>query len=96
MTTKDQVIEALKKSFDPELMIDVYSLGLIYDIKTKGDSVKIKMTLTTPLCPYGPMLIEDVKAKVKDIAKAKKVDVEVTFDPPWKPSDEIRMMLGLP
>ena len=96
MISKDQVVEALKKSFDPELMIDVYTLGLIYDIKIKGDSVKIKMTLTTPLCPYGPMLIEDVKAKVKDIAKAKKVDVEVTFDPPWKPSDEIKMMLGLP
>ena len=96
MATKDQVIEALKKSFDPELMIDVYTLGLIYDIKTKGDSVKIVMTLTTPLCPYGPMLIEDVKSKVKSIAKAKKVDVEVTFEPPWKPSDEIKMMLGLP
>ena len=96
MITKDQVVEALKKSFDPELMIDVYTLGLIYDIKIKGDNVKIKMTLTTPLCPYGPMLIEDVKAKVKDIAKAKKVDVEVTFDPPWKPSDEIKMVLGLP
>ncbi len=96
MVTKEKVIEALKQSFDPELMIDIYTLGLIYKITVKKDDVMILMTLTTPLCPYGPMLIEDVKAKVKSIAKAKKVEVEVTFDPPWKPPDEIKMMLGLP
>lgn len=96
MVTKDRVVEALKQSFDPELNLDVYTLGLIYKIDIKKDDVNILMTLTTPLCPYGPMLIEDVKAKVKSIAKAKNVDVEITFEPPWKPSDELKMMLGLP
>lgn len=93
--TKEKVIEGLKQSFDPELHLDVYTLGLVYDITVKSDAVKILMTLTTPLCPYGPMLIEDVKAKVKSAANAKKVDVDITFEPPWKPSDELKMMLGL-
>lgn len=95
MTTKEAVVEALKQSFDPELNLDVYTLGLIYKIAIEKDDVWIVMTLTTPLCPYGPMLVEDIKAKVRSLAKARKVDIEVTFDPPWKPSDELKMMLGL-
>ncbi len=95
MVTKEAVVEALKQSFDPELNIDVHTLGLIYTTTIKKDDVKILMTLTSPMCPYGPMLIDDVKQKVTSIAKAKKVDVEITFDPPWKPSDELKMMLGL-
>lgn len=95
MVTKEQVIEALKQVVDPELMIDVWTLELIYGTVIKDDDVTITMTFTTPLCPYGPMLVEDVKEKIRTIDGVKKVDVLVSFDPPWKPSDDLKEMLGV-
>ena len=95
MTTKEDVIEELKKVNDPEIGIDVYTLELIYDVKLEGGKVKILMTLTTPMCPYGPMLIEEIKAKVRDLKNVEEVDVEVTFDPPWQPSEQLRATLGV-
>jgi len=95
MTTKEDVIEELKKVNDPEIGIDVYTLELIYDVKLEGGKVKILMTLTTPMCPYGPMLIEEIKARVRDLKNVEEVDVEVTFDPPWQPSEQLRATLGV-
>ena len=95
MPTKEDVIEELKKVNDPEIGIDVYTLELIYDVKVENGKAKILMTLTTPMCPYGPMLIEEIKARVRELKGIKEVDVEVTFDPPWKPSDELRATLGV-
>jgi len=95
MVTKEEVIEALKKVEDPEIRIDVWTLELIYNVDISDDKVKIKMTLTTPACPYGPMLISEVKSKVMELEGVKNVDVEVTFDPPWEPSDELRATLGV-
>lgn len=98
MPTKDQVIEAMKNVQDPELQLDVWSLGLIYDIKVEGDIVKITMSLTSPVCPYGPELIENVKTKASEVEGVKDAEVELTFSPPWGPdrmSDEARMALGL-
>ncbi len=93
--TKEQVIEALKNVADPELHIDVWTLEIIYDIQIKeNDDVYIKMTFTTPFCPYGPALVKDVENKVKE-AGAKEVQVEVVFDPPWKPSDELLDMMAM-
>ena len=95
MATKEDVIEELKKVNDPEIGIDVYTLELIYDVKLEGGKVKILMTLTTPMCPYGPMLIEEIKARVRDLKNVEEVDVEVTFDPPWQPSEQLRATLGV-
>jgi len=94
MVTKEQVIEVLKKIEDPEIRMDIWSLGLIYDVKVKNNVVNIIMTLTTPMCPFGPQLIDEVKAKVAEL-KVKEVNVELTFNPPWEPSDEIKAALGL-
>lgn len=94
MIEKDKVIEVLKECYDPELRIDVYTLGLIYNIDIQGEDVNIRMTFTTPVCPYGPMLLENMKEKLGD-AGIKNVKIDVVFSPPWKASDELRSMLGL-
>ena len=96
MVTKEQIEEMLKTCVDPEIHIDIVTLGLVYNVNIKNNNVEIVMTLTTPFCPYGPMLIEEVKAKVKAIKGVKDVEVHITFDPPWKPTEEIKAMLGLP
>ena len=94
MVTKELVIEALKTVNDPEIMLDVWTLGLIYDIKIKEGKVHILMTLTTPMCPYGPMLLEMVEESVKSIKGVTKVELELTFEPLWQPSAELREMMG--
>lgn len=95
MLTKEQLIEdVLKKYNDPELHLDVWTLGLIYDIAIDGNNVKIKLTFTSPMCPFGPQMVDELKQKIKEQC-AENVEIEVTFDPPWKPSDELREMLGV-
>ena len=94
MITKENIITALKNVEDPELHIDVWTLGLIYDIDIKEKEVNIKMTFTTPFCPFGPALVEEVEEEIKKTG-ATKVQVDVVFDPPWKPSEELREMLGV-
>ncbi len=94
MVSKDEVIQALKTVYDPEIGMDIWSLGLIYTVEVKKGVVDIVMTFTTPMCPFGPILTEEVKAKIMGL-NAKDVHIEVTFDPPWKPSDEIKAALGL-
>lgn len=95
MVSKEQVIEVLKNIFDPEIMIDIWTLELIYDLKVLNDKVFIKMTFTSPMCPYGPQLLEEVKTKVSSVEGIKGLDVEITFDPPWQPSEELRATLGV-
>lgn len=95
MLTKEQVIETLKQVYDPEIQVDVWTMGLIYDIKVNDKNVHIIMTLTTPMCPYGPMLLEEVKARIKEDTDAEDVQIDVTFEPPWQPSEELRMILGV-
>lgn len=85
MSLKDKVIEALKKIYDPEIPVNVYDLGLVYDLEVSDSEVKIKMTLTAPGCPLGsylPSLIEEV---IKQETGVKSVDVELVWDPPWSP-----------
>lgn len=96
MLTKDDIIQTLKQCHDPELGLDIYTLGLIYDVivdDTTGD-IAIKMTFTTPLCPFGPLMVDDMKEKLR-AQGAKKIDVHVVFDPPWKPTPEVRTLLGV-
>ncbi|MEK6807929.1 MAG: iron-sulfur cluster assembly protein [Nanoarchaeota archaeon] len=95
MVAREQLIESLKKVFDPEINIDVWTLGLIYDLKIEKDVVKVKMTLTTPMCPYGPALIDAVKEAVKKVKDVKDASVEVVFEPPWAPSTELKLVLGI-
>ena len=100
MVKREEVIEVLKTVKDPEILQSVWDLGLIYDITSDPQGlVKIKMTLTTPFCPYAPALIDDVKKSVhENISGVEDVAVEVVWDPPWsldKVSPEIKAALGL-
>lgn len=96
MVTKEEVVKALKTCYDPEIPINVYDLGLIYDIAIKGGKVSIKMTLTAPGCPMARMISYDVEEKLKKVKGIKEVKVEVVWDPPWTPdrmSDEAKRIL---
>ena len=98
MISKDSVIEKLKKVLDPELHINVADLGLIYNINVNKNNVSILMTLTFPGCPLGSIIHEEIKEKVGSIKGVGKVDLKITFDPPWdlsKISDEGRNQLGM-
>ena len=95
MPTMQQVIDVLKECMDPEINIDVWTLELIYGIDIDADKVNIKMTFTTPACPYGPVLIETIKEKLKKAEGVKDVSIQIVFLPPWKPSQEIKAMLGI-
>ncbi|MBI2107323.1 metal-sulfur cluster assembly factor [Candidatus Woesearchaeota archaeon] len=93
MITKEQVTEQLKKVVDPELGMDVYTLGLIYNIDIKDKKINIKMTLTSPMCPYGPQIVEDVKTRIK-LLNAEPI-IELVFSPPWEIPKEVRSILGI-
>lgn len=95
MVTKEQIIDKLKTINDPELNLDIWTLGLIYDININKNDVTIKMTFTFPGCPYGPALLDNVRTTISEIKEVKKVNVDLTFDPPWKPSEELKEMLGI-
>ena len=97
MVPKESIEKALRKVIDPELHLDVWSLGLIYDIGIDNSKVKILMSLTSPVCPYGPELINDVRRNVSVLDGVSQVEVEITFSPPWSPermTDEARITLG--
>lgn len=95
MIAKEDVIEVLRTVEDPELFLDIWFLGLVYDIDIEDDSVRIEMTFTSPMCPMGPQLVGEVKDKIAKLEGIKNVDVQVVFVPPWKPSEEVRLTLGL-
>jgi len=94
MPSKEEIIEVLKTIEDPEIGMDVWTLGLVYEILVLEDHIHILMTLTTPFCPFGPEMIEEVKTKVHD-AFNQDVEVKLTFHPAWQPSDELRGALGM-
>ena len=99
MTTinKKEVIEILKQCYDPEIPIDLWNLGLIYEINIKDQSINITMSLTTPGCTMGQYMADDIKTKLEQLKDVKEVSVDVVFDPPWQPemmTDEGRQKLG--
>ena len=97
MEKKESIVEVLKKVNDPELHIDVWSLELIYNIEIKEEIVEIKMTFTSPMCPYGPFLVDQIRSKIKeDLKWVKEVKIEVVFQPVWQPSDKVKEILGIP
>ncbi|MBT3365107.1 MAG: SUF system Fe-S cluster assembly protein [Schleiferiaceae bacterium] len=95
----DQTIDVLKNIFDPEIPVDIYQLGLIYDVQVSEDAdIHILMTLTSPNCPVAESMPEEVKQRVASLPDAKEVEVEITFDPPWTKdmmSEEARLELGM-
>ena len=97
MNLEKNIIEVLKSCYDPEIPLDLWSLGLIYGIDISGNEVKIIMSLTTPGCSMGQNMANDIKDKVSRLEEVNQVDVEITFDPPWSPdrmTDEAREKLG--
>ncbi len=93
--TKEQVIEVLKTVEDPELFLDIWFLGLIYNIAIDEGRVIIDMTFTSPMCPAGPQLKHEVQTKVGAIPGVKESIVQITFNPPWEASEEVKGMLGM-
>ncbi|MGB2116411.1 MAG: SUF system Fe-S cluster assembly protein [Flavobacteriaceae bacterium] len=95
----EEIVEVLKSIYDPEIPVDIYELGLIYDVFVNEDyEVKILMTLTTPNCPVAETLPLEVEEKVKSIDSVKDAEVEITFDPPWSQdlmSEEAKLELGM-
>ena len=95
----DGVIEALKEIFDPEIPVNIYDLGLIYDVEiTPEHHAKVKMTLTTPHCPVAESMPGEVELRVGAVPGIGDAEVELVWDPPWDPqkmSDEARLELGM-
>jgi FeS assembly SUF system protein len=95
----EKIVVVLKTVFDPEIPVDIYELGLIYDVMINEDrDVKILMTLTTPNCPVAESLPLDVENKVKSMEEVNEAEVEITFDPPWSQdlmSDEAKLEIGI-
>ncbi|MFH6767596.1 DUF59 domain-containing protein [Gaetbulibacter aquiaggeris] len=95
----EKIVGVLKTIYDPEIPVDIYELGLIYDVFVNEDyDVKILMTLTTPNCPVAETLPLEVEEKVKSLNEVKSAEVEITFDPPWTHelmSEEAKLELGM-
>lgn len=96
---EQDIVMTLKNIYDPEIPVNIYDLGLIYEIDVEPDGVAtIRMTLTAPNCPMADMLLEEVNTSVKKVKGITDVNVILTFDPPWDKdmlSDEAKLELGL-
>lgn len=95
---RERVITALRGIYDPELPVNIYDLGLIYKLDIKGQDVYVEMTLTTPNCPVAGSMPGQVASELKQVEGVGKVDVRLTWDPPWSIdllTDEVKLSLGL-
>ena len=98
MDIKEKVISEIKKIYDPEIPVNIYDLGLIYDISIENHDVKVKMTLTTPNCPVAESLPKEVKDSIKEIKEVNDVSLDLVWDPPWDKSmmsDAAKLELNL-
>ena len=93
-----KIIEVLKTIYDPEIPVNIYDLGLIYEVRVdKEKTAHIRMTLTAPNCPIADQLLDEVRDKAGKVEGIDKVDLSLTFNPPWNPdnlSDEVKLELG--
>lgn len=96
---KEKIIEVLKTVYDPEIPVNIYDLGLIYNLEVEDNgTVKILMTLTAPNCPIADQILEEIKGKLELLEEIKDVKIDLTFNPPWdisRLSDEAKLELGL-
>jgi len=84
METKDKIIEEIRKIYDPEIPVNIYELGLIYDIKVENkNTAKVKMTLTSPNCPVAESLPQEVKDSIMQVEEIESVDLDLVWEPPW-------------
>ena len=99
LTFQPQIVEAISKVYDPEIPVNIYELGLVYDIEVdSADNVAIRMTLTAPACPSAQTIPLDVERRVREVAGVKDVKVEVVWDPPWtkdRMSETAKLALGM-
>ena len=98
MDIKNKIIDEIRKIYDPEIPVNIYELGLIYNIEVSGKKAKIKMTLTTPNCPVAESLPKEVKESAMQVEEIDEVDLELVWDPPWNKdmmSDAAKLELNL-
>lgn len=97
MATKEDVITALETVVDPELNLDIWNLGLIYNVEVAESKVNIDLTLTSPMCPVGPLIVTNTKEAVNALDGVAETNIELVWDPPWDMemmSDDLKFMLG--
>ena len=95
---EEQVIDALRTVYDPEIPVNIYELGLVYDVDASTENVLIRMTLTSPGCPVAGSLPIEVESKVGEIEGVKSAKVELVWDPPWNPdmiTEAGKLQLGI-
>lgn len=96
---RERVIEQIHTCYDPEIPVDIWELGLIYELDVKeGGAVAVKMTLTSPMCPVAEILPPEVEAKIRAVPGVSDVSLELVWDPPWNPSrmsEAARLELGM-
>lgn len=96
MPSREEIIEVLKTCYDPEIPVNIWDLGLIYDLRQEDGKVYIRMTLTALGCPIGPILAEEIRTKLLALGGVEDVEVEIVFSPPWTPdrlTEEGRLVL---
>jgi len=98
MADEAALLEAIKQVIDPELMINIVDLGLVYGIEQEEDMVKVEMTLTSPACPAGPQIVQQSKLALEKVEGVKAAEIKLVLSPPWSPdrmTDEARDHLGI-
>ncbi len=98
MPTDIQLVDALKEVIDPELMINIVDLGLVYDVKLNERNVDVEMTLTSPACPAGPQIVHNAKQSLEKLAGVDEARITLTMSPPWTPermTEDARDQLGI-
>ncbi len=98
MATQEQVVEQLRKCFDPEIPVNIYDLGLVYDVAVEGAVVEIRMTFTSDSCPSAREIPLDIRHKIAELGDVDEVNLAVVWDPPWHPrmiSEAARKELGI-
>jgi metal-sulfur cluster biosynthetic enzyme len=98
MPAESELIDALKEVVDPELMVNIVDLGLVYSVEQKERTVQVEMTLTSPACPAGPQIIHQAKMALERFEDVDQAEIRLTMEPPWSPermTDEARDQLGI-
>lgn len=98
MSDDATLIEALKDVIDPELMVNIVDLGLVYDVEQEGSKVNVNMTLTSPACPAGPQIIQQAKMALERLDDVEEAEIKLVMSPPWSPdrmTDDARDHLGI-